>query len=354
MRWQSSSRRSPIGIDTNGRFMHAVQLVRTSGGTRIEAAASIPRSIAAGPMDREAVERLAGVLDRQGFKGDDVVLAVPVRQLLFCHLNVPAATPSAAMPQIARTQLAASHKCTPQSLEVACWELPAPARAREGRWAQVVGCPTAEAQELIDCFDAVGMNVRALDVESWAAARACGAGLGDTTQPAAFLNLGWTAAHLVVVRGGTVVHERSLPDHGLRNLHAPFAEVFDLEPDVTEYIIGDIGLGERPPGDAGQSDVLAAARKQIGGFLDGLVPEVERSLLYSDQEHGEPVADPLRLHGEGAAIPGAAEHLSSALGRRVETVAPVTLTSCSASTCVLCGTPALITAFGLALHPGDR
>ncbi len=353
MGWEPSSRRTPIGIDANGRFIHAVQLSRTSGSWRIEAAASIPRPVAAGPLDRDDTQRLAGVLERQGFRGTDVVLAVPSEQLLFSHLTVPAATPSAAIPKIARTQLATSHRCEPQSLEVACWELPAPSRAPEGRWAQIVGCTTADANELIDCFDAAGMTVRALDVESWAVARACHAGFVEHSQPTALLRLGWAAVHLVVLHRGTVVHERSLPDHGLRNLHAPFAEVFDLDFDVTEYIIGEIGLDQRPSDDAGSSEVLTAARQQIGAYLDGVAPEVERSLHYSAQEHGEPVADPLLLHGEGASIPGAANRLSSALGTKVETVAPWTIASCSASLSALCESPSLITAFGLALHPGD-
>jgi hypothetical protein len=32
----------------------------------------------------------------------------------------------------------------------------------------------------------------------------------------------------------------------------------------------------------------------------------------------------------------------------------VTLTRCTAATSAMCGSPSLITAFGLALHPGDR
>jgi Tfp pilus assembly PilM family ATPase len=353
MRWQRSSKRTPIGIDVNGRFLQAVQLSRGSGGWRIEAAASIPRPVAAGPVDREDVARLAAVLGRRGFRGDDVVLAVPTQQLLFCHLNVPAATPDAAIGQIARTRLATSHKCEPHSLEVACWELPAPARAKEGRWAQVVGCETAEANEVIDCFEEAGLTVRALDVESWAAARACETKCTGSPELSALLNLGWTAAHLVVLRGATVVHERMLSDHGLRNLHAPFAEVFDLDPEVTEYIIAEIGLDRDVPADVGSSEVLDAARQQTAGFLDALAPEVDRSLLYSAQEHGVPVADPVLLHGEGASIPGAANRLASKLRREVETIAPATLARCSGSLSTLCASPSLITAFGLAQHQGD-
>jgi Tfp pilus assembly PilM family ATPase len=353
MRWQPSSRRTPIGIDVNGRLLHAVQLSHASGGWRIEAAASIPRPVAAGPVDHEDVARLAAVLERQGFHGANVVLAVPTQQLLLCHLNVPAATPDGAIGQIARTRLATSHKCEPEALEVACWELPAPARAKEGRWAQVVGCQTAEANDVIDCFEEAGLIVRALDVESWAAARACEPKRAGSSELTVLLNLGWTAAHLVVLRGGTVVHERFLSDHGLRNLHAPFAEVFDLDAEVTEYIITEIGLDRDVPEDVGSSEVLDAARQQTAGFLDALAPEVDRSLLYSAQEHGEPVAEPMLLHGEGAAIPGAATRLAKKLRREVETIAPATLARCSGSLSALCASPSLITAFGLAQHQGD-
>ena len=352
MRWQPSSKRTPIGIDANGRFIHAVQLSRRSGGWRIDATASIPRPVAAATVDREAAERLAGVLVRQGFRGGDVVLAVPNQQLLFSQLNVPGPTPAAAIPQIARAQLATSHKCQPQALEVACWDLPAPVRAREGKWAQAVGCQTADANEAIDCFEAAGMIVRALDTESWAAARACESRLAGNSL-SALLNLGWTGAHLVVLSGGTVIHERCLPDHGLRNLYAPFAEVFDLEPDVTEYIINEIGLNRPPPDQAESSAVLDAARQQIASWVDGLALEIERSLSYSAQEQGQAVSYPLLLHGDGASIPGATDRLSLVLGGAVETIAPVALTKCTASLSAACGSPSLITALGLAWHSGE-
>ncbi|MHC4218117.1 MAG: pilus assembly protein PilM [Planctomycetota bacterium] len=353
MRWQPTSRRTPIGIDVNGRFLHAVQLGHGSGGWRIEAAASIRRPVAAGPVDREAAASLATVLERQGFRGVDVVLAVPTQQLMFCHLHVPVATPTAAIGQIARRQLATSNKCEPHSLEVACWELPAPARAKEGKWAQVVGCDTTEANDVMDCFDEAGLNVRALDVESWAAARACEPKCTRSSELSALLNLGWAAAHLVVLRGGTIIHERFLSDHGLRNLHAPFAEVFDLDAEVTEYILTEIGLDGDVSEEVGSSDVLDAARQQTAGFLDALAPEVDRSLLYSAQEHGEPVAEPLLVHGEGASIPGVVNRLASKLRREVESIAPATLARCRGSLSALCASPSLITAFGLAQHLGD-
>jgi hypothetical protein len=154
----------------------------------------------------------------------------------------------------------------------------------------------------------------------------------------------------VVLYGGNVIHERFLPDHGLRNLHAPFAEVFDLDPEVTEYIIGEIGFDPSPPREIAASEVLDAARQQIAGYIDGLASEVRRSLSYSAQEHGESVSEPVLLHGEGASIPGIAERLSSALGESVEPVAPGCLAACRAAS-TLCASPALITAFGLAMHP---
>ncbi|MHC4767293.1 MAG: hypothetical protein ACYTEI_01120, partial [Planctomycetota bacterium] len=67
----------------------------------------------------------------------------------------------------------------------------------------------------------------------------------------------------------------------------------------------------------------------------------------------EPVAEPLLLHGEGASIPGAANRLASKLRREIETIAPAMLARCSGSLSALCASPSLITAFGLAQHPGD-
>src|SRR5687768_647843 len=116
-----TGRRSPIGIDVGSRAVKAVQLERgcRGGGWRVAAAAAVPRlpadryqagapaTSAAAPADAAPADqalaavtapsagelnRLYDTLERQGFSGRQVVLAVPDARLLTSVLEVPART----------------------------------------------------------------------------------------------------------------------------------------------------------------------------------------------------------------------------------------------------------------------
>ena len=71
------SRRKSIGIDSDGRFINAIQLSISSGRLKLEAATSILRADNTVPIDSEEVKRLLQILRRQGFQGNNVVLALP-------------------------------------------------------------------------------------------------------------------------------------------------------------------------------------------------------------------------------------------------------------------------------------
>ena len=350
MRWLPSSKRTPIGIDAGGRFINAVQLGRAGRGWRIEAAASIARRDSAVPLDVEETVRLVAVLDRQGFRGRAAVLAMPSDSVMTAVLEVPSETAAAPIAQLARLELAAAHKCDPQSLEVACWRLPRPARSAGAGCISAVACKHHEANGLIDIFEAAGMMVAALDVQSCAAARACAPILAGSSGLAALLNVGWTTAHLVVLCADVVVFERALTEHGLNRLHMVLAGKFDLQPDVADHLIGEIGLTQAPPG-AVRSDLLKAVRGHIAGYLDRLASELRLSLSYAAQEHAKSGVDRLLVHGEGASIPGLADRLSSALDLELRMVAPTDVVECRPSLMATCRWPILSTALGLAQHP---
>src|SRR5262245_56752970 len=95
---------SPIGLDIVARQVKAVQLKQTGndGGAawRLCAMASIPRS-AEGDVSAEEAKRIADVLDRRGFRGCEVVLAVPSEKLLATNLELPVRTPQMPFEQIA-------------------------------------------------------------------------------------------------------------------------------------------------------------------------------------------------------------------------------------------------------------
>ncbi len=91
--WPGTSKRTPIGIDASGRFINAVQLSGSARRWRVEAAAAIPRADSTVPLDVDETTRMVGVLERQGFRGRDVILAMPNDLLLTKVLELPPATP---------------------------------------------------------------------------------------------------------------------------------------------------------------------------------------------------------------------------------------------------------------------
>ena len=71
------SNRMPIGVEVGGRHLNAIQLSRVSGGFGVDAATSVKRAACGTPLTGEEVARFADVLDRQGFCGREIVLALP-------------------------------------------------------------------------------------------------------------------------------------------------------------------------------------------------------------------------------------------------------------------------------------
>ncbi len=117
MSWFGAGGRSPIGLDAQGRFINAVQLRGSTHRWRIDAAASVERVDPAMPLEVEELARLTTMLDRQGFYGREVVLAVPSGRLLTGELEVPVGATAGVRLAKARAGLASVHKCLPQDLE---------------------------------------------------------------------------------------------------------------------------------------------------------------------------------------------------------------------------------------------
>ncbi len=331
MTWLPRSKRTPIGIEISGRFVNAVQLRPVGQGWVIEAAVSLPRADWTVPLDSHEIARVADVLDRQGFSGCDVVLAMPNEHLMSKVLEVPAQMVPAAVREIARAELAGAHKCAPDSLELACWRLPKPARSPGNAAVIALACKQDEANILLDVFEDAGMTVQALDVQSWAVTRALGPILKSSAGATAALNLGWTASFLVVLSGRVVVYERLLAEYGLNRLYMMLTHKFDLDREVADYVLGEIGLQTEPTHDGVRSDLLKSVRGYIVRYLNKLVDELRLSLTYATQEYGDGAIDRLHLLGEGAGIPRLPAHLAAQMEVAVDPVAPTDLARCPRS-----------------------
>lgn len=370
--------RTPIGLDVGGRSVKAVQLERLKASTatdarwRVAAAALLPRESLAGgtaaPPALSAAEaaRLVDVLERQGFTGRDVVASVPADRLLTSTLELPPRSSGVPLEQLARLELARSHKCAPDALEMDCWDLPTPARAGKASHVMAVGCSHAEANALLDPLEAAGLNVCALDAQTLALARACGPALAPPPALTAVLDLGWRSAVLALLHGGVVVYCRVFGDAGVGRLQATLSDRLRIDADVADYLLGEVGLAKRLAGgpghapdgaaadggaDAGEGEDLrmpADARGTIIAHADAVLRELRVSFSYAAHQYANAAVSRCLVAGGGAGIPGLADYAAGVLGIDVRVVSPADALECPTTLTAACRAPALTAAAGLA------
>ena len=317
--------RRPIGVDIGERQIRAVQLNLSSDRWRIKAAASLPRAMPGSRVSGAEVHRLHGLLDRKGFTGKSIVLAVPNDKLLTGVLELPPRTSGAPIEQLARSEFARMHQWDAQSFEIACWDLPAPGRATNSTFVMAAACTHAGADELLDAFEGEGFDVRGLDTRATAAARACGPLLADVSGIAAILDIGWTSAQLVLWYEGVVVYERNLPKGGLGAL----AKLLPSDRGTDLRQVARVPVENAPTGagaGAGSSgDLPHELLEPTAAHFENIVQEMRIPLSYVANQYPDAAMERLLLIGDGAGIPGLKAHLASALELAVHIVAPADL-----------------------------
>lgn len=338
-----TNRPSPIGIEVGARTIGAVQLDGSS--SRVRAAAVVARRPSdAGQFGAEEAARLESVLFRQGFTGSDIVLCVPDGKLMTAVLELPPRASGAPIEQLARVELARTHKKDPGSFEMACWDLPAPARAGDSTHLMAAACGHEVADGLIDIFENAGFRVDALDIKPWALTRACGPVLGPAGTTA-LLDLGEGGAVLAVVRDGVPVYERLMRDAGLGVLRGRLRTELGLEPDVADYLLDSLGTAPEQSDDSGARE---SASGMLREHLDRLCAEVRTALDYAEHRYPGPL-HLLGVMGVGATVAGLVNCLSAGLESPVKLVCPTDLAACPESL-ACCRDPGLTGALGLAQH----
>jgi Tfp pilus assembly PilM family ATPase len=385
---KTKTRRTPIGLDVGSRFVKAIQFEPYSTGLRVVAAALVPRANAAnGPAseahakrqkgpDKAAQETTAGdgtfnadearklsdILVRAGFEGNRLVVAAPPKALLQSVLELPPRSSSAPLDQLARLELGRAHRCAADVFEMGCWDLPPvaagqSARAGKGTTVMAVGYPHAAANALLDAFESAGLLVEAIDAAPCALARACAPAIstvGPEGGMTAILDIGWSAATLILLHCDAVIYGRTLGDAGLGTLHATLTRRLNLEPDVTEYLLTEVGLSATLPDEATGEDAVGLpddARGLLAAHVEAVVRELLASFSYAARQYPEAPIARLLLVGGGAAIPELGGHISAVLGVDAQPVLPTEVASYDASLIGLCGSPVMIAATGLAQFP---
>lgn len=349
MRSPFSTNYSPIGVDIGAYSIKATQLHRTRESWRIFAATSLARVQIDAPLDRIAVRRLADVLYRQGFHGNQIVLAAPSDKLTMDILELPPRTAGVPFEQIARSEMARITGAAVGSFEMAAWDLPSQARANSATGVLAIALRHSDADPLLDLFEQEGLAVCAIDAPSCAVARACLPQTQTSTGITTILDIGWNSASLFLIHQGMVVYRRALGDAGVCALHTIIGVKLGLAEKMIQYVLG--------PSDDGQTaesrvdaDLWTGIRTLVSKHLEGITQELKASFAYAAHRYPDSEIKQLLLVGGGAELPDVCGFLARCLHIDVKKMAAAQLIECPATITEKCQSPELTMALGLAQY----
>jgi type IV pilus assembly protein PilM len=335
---------SPIGIDLGSYAVKAVQLSRTGGKWNLHAAASITLPVPNHPFDAQTVSHVQDVLHRQGFAGQDVVIAAPASQLEIDVLEVPPRSSGAPIDQIVRSELARAAKLETEPFELDSWDLPAPSRGgAAGTSVMAVALRHTHADALLDPFEQFGFSVLAIDTRAWALARA------STTYAApdgitALVDIGWSSALVVLLdEAGVVIYQRDLRESGLSILLRAIQEAFHLADDEAEFVLRNGGAGA----DEAQAKQVSAL---VGRYFDAMGNEIQPAFDYAMHRYADKPIKRLLLAGGGSGIAGVCDLLAKRFSLDATVLSPSRIVECPPNLAQKCADGTLTTALGLAWH----
>jgi len=348
MRGLFSHRGPPIGVDVDSRHLRAAQLTPSGDGWALQAAARIPRLTPGDTLTDRDLGQLDGALERLGFRGKRLVLAVPEDKLAVDILELPPRTSSAPVDAIARTELARTHGYEPALAEMVSWDLPPSSRAKDMTQMMAVALPHADANALLDAFEKAGLEVVVLDTLMAAIVRACRPSLPEEGL-SAILNLGWDAALLLLLVRGTVIYRRLMPENSLTRLADAVTRNLDLPAESVNCLIDKAAPVDQEGSAADPSIPLDSVQRLIQKPVEAIVQALQAAMAYARQMYAGMTAGRILLTGHVPAMPGIGDVLASRLGLQVRTVSPADVVQPIPGTAQAAGDPSLTATIGLAL-----
>ncbi len=332
MKFVQATSRRPIGLDIGSRRIKAVQLAGQSSRWRISASASLNRQISRQVPELSEVKWLRGLLSEHGFRGDQVALAVPENSLRMNVLELPPRKSGAPVESLARSEMSRMHKMAPECFEMACWDLPSPARASNSSFVLAAACAHCDADDIMDVMEQAGFDVVGLDINFLATARACRPLLKDIHGSAAILDIGWSSARLILLHDGVVVYVNNLSQSGLGGLVQSLSQTANVDQERAERVVnGREGLGQTShsilqqdegaaAAEDGTSEMNEAYHRVLEAYAQGLSREMNTPISYMISQYPQARLERLLLIGGGGGIPGMADLLASILGVKIHSV----------------------------------
>jgi Tfp pilus assembly PilM family ATPase len=344
-----------IGVDIGDRWMCAAQLVGRGEGEmpHLSGALKIARTHEGVVRARE-VEMLREAILRAGLKLVPVVINAPDASLLCSTLELPPRASGAPLEQLARLEVARTHKLDPDSFEMALWDLPTPDRVKNMTLAMSMALPKQVAHDTLSAFDEAGVAVDAIDTRACALARVATGAMGDVLGGlVGIVEVGWSATHVALVHAGVssspaLVYERRIDEVCLRTIVRTLQDRLGIDDRAAEL---SLRMGEEDDVDHTLADLMRSVRRYQSEFFDLLVPDVQRSFLYASQRYPTMPLVKILLTGEGAGMRGLRGRLASAISVEAALVQPRDVVE-SAESSTFSRDMCVATAVGLAMHAG--
>ena len=304
-----------IGIAIDGRWLSACQQRKGR-----ELAVHLDRGASAAPLpSAEEVSLFASVLERHGFMGRRAAIAAPVGLTQGSVLDLPPAGSGAPVAAIAAAEMARLHKLAPGSFEVGLLAVAAPPRGASPTSAISLAHDRAEA--LLSAFDEANLDVAAIEPASIALVRA--ARLDRVAGAGCVIELGWRALRVVVSippqpgKPATPAYERTVEAGGLFGVHEAMCRQLELDEDVADFAIADLGLRERFGDERDGWALRGEVRELFAAWLQRIGGDALAAIDYAQQRFGIEV-DRVSVCGCGTAVPGALEALGALIELQVE------------------------------------
>jgi Tfp pilus assembly PilM family ATPase len=301
---------TPIGLDLGSHSFKAAQLLPAAGGKQDVLAISIPRSKPGAALTPEEILRLQGVLDRRGFVGREVVLAVPPDALSSSILELPTRTPGLPMEQLAAAEFARVSKLDTAAVSLSCWDLPPSVRSNRATYMMAVGASTPRLDALVDLVEVGTLSVVAIDDPSSAVARGALFGRDEVKGLHTVIDLGWDAIRLSLVHGATLSYTRKFSEAALSKLLGAAVDATGEDAADLLRAIWENGVGTSAANNAGLTDL-------VRGHFSPLLKEIAQTLSYAQHQYPDAPSNGLVLCGGGATLPGLPEHVAGTLSTKV-------------------------------------
>lgn len=346
MRW-TSGKLGPVGLDLGQQRVKAVQLSRGKARPVIRAVACFDRLEPGQPLSVREAKRIAEVLTRRGFVGNQLAMAVPNHTLIEAVLDVPPASSNAPRDQIVRMELSRQHKIAPDRIEVAYWTLPGNDHAGQREQVMAVGYAHDHAAALIGPLDQAGLAVVQIEPASTALMRACRPSLSPVENIAAIADLGATGFRLMLVFAGRVVHQRALPLAGCEELAAALHGLVQNNTQLAHAALRNYGISGSQTYDLG-----SAVEACITPAIDELIEQIGMSFAYVSHQYPAAELGPLLLTGGAAMLPGLTSTIAARLGLPVYAASPSNYIDIGTALAQDLIEPAATLATGLAMNGG--